>query len=280
MDTQSGQLFSQAFTNVVKQIRQNTAGHASPCSHGLRMFGRPGRGIMPGLCQQRRPMAAAPTAACSHDGDFADFTQAISQHARQMWAWPPSSLRTRSTATRDSRATTVLLTLQKNLSHGVQYDFNYTFSHSVDNISTLRQFAGRYGHRSGGGLICDDIRPGSAVPARTSIFGTLSPETRATSCRLVRARCVQPRFRSGQTRSSVAWSVSGIADWHTGSRGNSSNAFVASYSNDAPAILVGQPIAGQEQADQATGRRSQRFCRCQDSFTSVRRANRIPDWST
>ena len=38
------------------------------------------------------------------------------------------------------------------------------------------------------------------------------------------------------------WDISGITDWHTGQAwGTDSNAFDASYSNDAPAILVGNP---------------------------------------
>ena len=41
----------------------------------------------------------------------------------------------------------LLLTLQKNLSHGLHFDFNYTWSHSIDNIVILRQLLGRYGHR-------------------------------------------------------------------------------------------------------------------------------------
>jgi hypothetical protein len=40
------------------------------------------------------------------------------------------------------------------------------------------------------------------------------------------------------------WSLSGIPSWHTGQAwGTNSNAFVASFSNDAPAILVGQTSA-------------------------------------
>lgn len=36
------------------------------------------------------------------------------------------------------------------------------------------------------------------------------------------------------------WDLSGIVDWHTGQAwGTSSNAFVASYSNSAPAIFIG-----------------------------------------
>ncbi len=40
------------------------------------------------------------------------------------------------------------------------------------------------------------------------------------------------------------WSLSNINSWHTGQAwGTNSNAFVASYSNDAPGILVGQRSA-------------------------------------
>jgi hypothetical protein len=40
------------------------------------------------------------------------------------------------------------------------------------------------------------------------------------------------------------WSVSGVNSWHTGQAwGDNSDAFVASYSNDAPGILVGSKSA-------------------------------------
>ena len=36
------------------------------------------------------------------------------------------------------------------------------------------------------------------------------------------------------------WELTGITSWHTGQAwGTNSNAFVASYSNDAPGILIG-----------------------------------------
>jgi len=53
----------------------------------------------------------------------------------------------------------LLLTLTKNLSHGLQFDFNYTFSHSIDNISFFANSQGDTGIGSGVGLICDVIRP-------------------------------------------------------------------------------------------------------------------------
>ena len=53
---------------------------------------------------------------------------------------------------------TACCTLQKNLSHGLQYDFNYTFSHSIDNISFFANSQGDTGI-GGVGLICDVIRP-------------------------------------------------------------------------------------------------------------------------
>jgi hypothetical protein len=42
----------------------------------------------------------------------------------------------------------MLVTLRKNLSHGLQFDFNYTLSHSIDNVSSVANTVV-------GGLVCD-----------------------------------------------------------------------------------------------------------------------------
>ena len=137
----------------------------------------------------------------------------------------------------------LLLTLQKNLSHGLNFDLNYTWSHSIDNISLFANSSGDTGI-GGVGLVCDAIRP---------------RECRANSDfdlqQLVTADAVyQLPFGRGKVFGSSVWtwtneiiggwSISGITSWHTGyAWGTNSNAFVASYSNDAPAILIGPKSA-------------------------------------
>lgn len=53
----------------------------------------------------------------------------------------------------------LLASLHKKISHGLQFDFNYTYSHSIDNSSaTANNFAGQTANFSGG-LICDATNP-------------------------------------------------------------------------------------------------------------------------
>ena len=49
----------------------------------------------------------------------------------------------------------LLAALHKKLSHGLQFDLNYTYSHSIDNISTITNNVD--GFNFAGGIICDSI---------------------------------------------------------------------------------------------------------------------------
>ncbi len=49
----------------------------------------------------------------------------------------------------------LLVTLQKNLTHGLQFDFNYTWSHSIDNVSLIANQIAFGGY----GFICDAVHP-------------------------------------------------------------------------------------------------------------------------
>jgi hypothetical protein len=134
-----------------------------------------------------------------------------------------------------------LLTLQKNLSHGVQYDFNYTFSHSIDNISFFANSQGDTGI-GGGGLICDDIRPkecrgSSDFDLRHIISGDATYELP-----FGKGKMFVPSASRLTNEIIGGWAISGVTAWHTGYPWQTAaNAYVASYSNDAPAILTGNP---------------------------------------
>ena len=92
-----------------------------------------------------------------HRGDFGDFTQAISQLSATTSAPRPSSLRTRFYTNQGfSSYNGLLCRLQKNLSHGLQFDVNYTFAHSIDNSSFFANSEGDTGI-GGIGLVCDAL---------------------------------------------------------------------------------------------------------------------------
>lgn len=133
----------------------------------------------------------------------------------------------------------LFLTVQKNLSHGLNYDFNYTFQHSIDNISFFANSEGDTGI-GGVGLICDVVRPRECRGnSDFDIKQVISADAG-----------YQLPFGKGQMFLGAephwideiigGWNLGGIASWHTGQAwGTVSNAFVASFANDAPAILVG-----------------------------------------
>jgi hypothetical protein len=130
----------------------------------------------------------------------------------------------------------LLTTLHKNVGFGLQFDLNYTWSHSIDNVSLIANAAAFGGY----GFICDVLRPrecrGNSDFDVTQYFnGNFIYEL---------------PFGRGKTFASSAprwlneviggWSFSGLPNYHTGNAYfAASNAFVAGYANDAPAILVG-----------------------------------------
>jgi hypothetical protein len=137
----------------------------------------------------------------------------------------------------------LLLTLQKNTSHGLQYDFNYTLSHSIDNVSFFANSEGDTGI-GGVGLVCDQIRPREC---RANSDFDLRHNLTADAIYALPFGRTRAFFGNASTLANEligGWSVSGIGNWHTGDPwSTNSNAFVASYSNDAPGILIGNKSA-------------------------------------
>jgi hypothetical protein len=137
----------------------------------------------------------------------------------------------------------LLLTVQKNLSRGLNFDFNYTWAHSIDNTSFFANSQGDTGI-GGVGLICDAVRP--RLCRANSDFDLNQIITADTVYQMPfgRGKTFLATVPTWTNEIIGGWSLSGVTSWHTGyAWGTSSNAFVASYSNDAPGILVGQRSA-------------------------------------
>lgn len=130
----------------------------------------------------------------------------------------------------------LLITLTKNMSHGLTFQANYTFSHSIDNVSIVAN----QGAVAGYGFVCDVLRPrecrGSSDFDATQIFNGWF--------------IYQLPFGHGRQWASSTprwvdeiiggWEVSSEFNQHTGFAWSTvSNAFVPSYSNDAPAFFNG-----------------------------------------
>jgi hypothetical protein len=126
------------------------------------------------------------------------------------------------------------------MSHGLHYDFNYTWSHSIDNVSFFANSSGDTGI-GGIGLVCDAIRPREC--RASSDFDIRSYITSDATYQLPFGK--GRMFFAGQSRwvNEIigAWNLSGVGSWHSGLPWSGmSNAFVASYSNDAPPIFIGK----------------------------------------
>jgi len=135
----------------------------------------------------------------------------------------------------------LLVTLNKNLSHGISFDLNYTYSHSIDNTSAFANSQGDTGI-GGIGLICDIVRPREC--RSRSDFDIRHYITTDATYQLPfgRKRMFANTVPTWVNEIIGQWDISGLAGWHTGVPWSTvSNAFVASYSNDAPGILVGNP---------------------------------------
>lgn len=252
-DPVSGQLYSEAFGNITKEIRANPDPTQLQTQPWFENVVSPGLGASLGYANNTQFLGSA-IGGLVKNGDFGDFTQAISSIV------PPNvgmGAQFSENSFHNNKGFSAyngfLLTLTKNLSHGVQYDFNYTWSHSIDNISFFANSQGDTGI-GGGGLICDDIRPrecraSSDFDLRHIISADASYELPFGTGKMLFSTV--PYWTNEVIG---GWSISGIMDWHTGYPWQTaSNAFVASYSNDAPAILVGNPALAKNKLTKLPG---------------------------
>lgn len=234
-DKKSGQMLSQAFAAVTKQLRAGaTSQTVTPQPWFEDILGK---GYTSFLVANFGPFVQR--------GDFGDSVQFFSDTGAPLNVGSAAQFSENTFYTNKGFSTynAFLLTLQKNRSHGINYDINYTFAHSIDNVSFFANSEGDTGI-GGIGLICDVIR---------------ARECRANSDFDVRqyitgdARYELP-FGQGKMFANSSshwvneviggWDLDGIVVGHTGEAwGTNSNAFVASYSNNAPGILIGSRSA-------------------------------------
>ena len=133
----------------------------------------------------------------------------------------------------------MLVTLHKNAGYGLQFDLNYTWAHSIDNVSeTANTLAGNLGY----GYICDVLRPrecrgNSDFDVTNYLNGNFIYELP-----IGRGKTVGANAPLWLNEAIGGWEISGLPSWHTGVAWTPfSNAFIAGFANDAPATLIGSP---------------------------------------
>jgi hypothetical protein len=239
-DTVSGELLSTAFGAMTTQLRAANGDYTKlKTQPWMENVYQPGRGVARGFANNTQYLAAALGGEVLN-GDFGDFVQSISSRTPQnVGSAAQFSENSFYSNPGFSSYNGMLVTLQKNLSHGLQFDFNYTWAHSIDNFSFFANSQGDTGI-GGIGLVCDYIRPrecraDSDFDVRHYINSDVLyelPFGRGKMFLNSSSRLVNETIGG--------WALSGITTWHTGYPwSDCSNAFVASYSNNAPGIFVG-----------------------------------------
>jgi len=131
----------------------------------------------------------------------------------------------------------LLLTLHKNVGYGLQFDLNYTWSHSIDNVSFV---ANSISLSVGYGYICDVVHPrncrgNSDFDVTHYLNGNFIYELP-----FGRGKAFGAAVPFWANEVIGGWEISGLPKFHTGQDYNAfSNAYVAGFANNAPATLVG-----------------------------------------
>jgi hypothetical protein len=130
----------------------------------------------------------------------------------------------------------LLFTLHKNSSHGLMFDVNYTWSHSIDNVSQ-KAYSFAYG---GYGFICDVLRP--RLCRGNSDFDVTQYLNGNFLYQLPfgRGRDYANNIPHWADEAIGGWELSGLPIYHTGTPTMANSiAFLMSYSNEDPAIPTG-----------------------------------------
>jgi len=134
----------------------------------------------------------------------------------------------------------LLMTLHKRMSYNVQFDLNYTYAHSIDNVSApANNSAGTVNFS--GGLICDVLdlrkcRGNSDFDVRHNISGNVIWELPVG-----RGQRFGGAASKWVNQIIGGWQLSSIPTWNSGFAFTTvSNAFPISFLNNAPGIFIGK----------------------------------------
>jgi hypothetical protein len=237
-DNASGQLMGTAFGLMEKNVRAGTAIAPQPWFEDILP---PGLGASLGFANNT-DLVANGFAPLPYRGDFADTVEALSAYGLipdNVGMGSQFSEFTYYTNKGFSSYNGMLATLHKNAGYGLQFDINYTWAHSIDNVSVVANAPAIGGY----GFICDALR--SRLCRGNSDFDVANYLNGNFIYELPfgRGRSIAASAPLWANEMIGGWSISGLPSWHTGNAYfAAANAFVAGYANDAPAILTG-PIS-------------------------------------
>jgi hypothetical protein len=234
-DKASGQLFSQAMANLTTWLRQNPNATTPPPSQPWfeNVLNPNGTGV------SNTAFIANNMAPYPARGDVADATELMSYYGLLPANVGMAAQYSENTFFTDggfSDYNGLLTTIHKNLSHGLQFDLNYTWSHSIDNVS---QKAASYAY-NGYGFLCDVLRP--RLCRANSDFDVTNYVNGNVLYQLPfgKGRDFAANIPWYVNEAIGGWELSAIPTWHTGEPYMANSvAFLMSYSNEDPALLTG-----------------------------------------
>jgi hypothetical protein len=235
-DKASGQMLSQAMANLTTWLRQNPNADpstATPQPWFENVLNPNGTG------QTNTGFIAANLAPYPARGDVADSVDLMSYFGLLPANVGMAAQLSENTFFTDmgfSSYNGLLFTVHKNNTHGLQFDLNYTWSHSIDNVS---QIANSYAY-GGYGFICDVLRP--RLCRGNSDFDVTQYLNGNFLYQLPfgRGRDYANNIPLWADEAIGGWELSGLPIYHTGTPYMANSvAFLMSYSNEDPAILTG-----------------------------------------
>jgi hypothetical protein len=138
----------------------------------------------------------------------------------------------------------LLVTLRKRISKGLQFDFNYTFSHSIDNVSEITNNYVTY-TGTGAGLVCDLTDPRACRASSDFDARHIISANYVYDLPFGRNREYLSNASRGVDYLLGGWSWSGIVTWRTGYPFSvHTYAFPTAYTLDSPALVVSRAGLG------------------------------------
>ena len=244
-DPKSGQTLGQAITSLEVQARNNPGGTKTykpepyfENQYGATLLNDPSACGKAGTYASATNCIATGNASLLQIGDFADIIQGISGDAVGYNTGLASQFAENTVYTNKGFSTYhgLLVTLQKNLARGLKFDVNYTWSHSIDNVSLIANS----GAAGGYGFVCDVLRP--RLCRGNSDFDATHNITSDFLYQLPfgRGRAFGTHLPLIVEELAGGWSVSGIVQYQSGTAFSAvTSAFVPGYSNNSPAIFNG-----------------------------------------
>jgi hypothetical protein len=239
----STQSMSQAFAGLTTQLRANAPLTPQPWFENVLA---PGTGKAIGFGNNTN-LVAAIVGQLGNRGDISDSLQALASESYfgGLTGFLPTNIgipsqfgsNTYLTNKGSSNYHGLLLTVDKNLSQGLHFEFNYTWSHSIDNTSLNANGNSLFNDT---GFICDVLQPracrgDSDFDVRQEISSNFSYDLPVGRGKAYLSSA--PRWLD---ETIGGWSISGLPGYRTGLAVTAySDAFLASFDNDDPAIFTG-----------------------------------------